>query len=155
MADPNTPTRQIALNLDTLIDRKTVVIDAREYTLRPIDDLPFFEYRRMRRYGERLDALLKLDADPTEAEEAEFTQLLDQLMAFMFEELPPPDVLARLGMRKRMAIWSVFQTLSPSSHPSAGSTPAAVEDPAAAPSTTSSSSPDLLGSIPAPLPVTG
>lgn len=153
MADPQTPTRQNVLTLDTLIDRKTVTIDGREYELRPIDDLPLFDYQRLIRFGERVDVLIHATGEPTPEQEREFNALMDELMGFAFEEPPPPDVMKRLGTRKRLAIWRVFQTLSPSSLPSAGS--ASPGEASVDLSTTSSSSPDSPGSMPAPPPVTG
>lgn len=120
---------QQILNLDSLVDRPTIIIGEKEYWLLTLDILPPLDAHRLQRWGERVTALMDkpvLTAD----EEAELKQLPDRMCRMVLEA--PEDVLATLSDRVRMLIAETAVTTFRSglrrTPPSAAATTAA-EDP--------------------------
>ena len=85
--------RKPLLEIDTMLEARTVLVDGAEYALKRPDDLPELAYRRLNRIGARIDALEQL-TDPTEADEKECTELLLQFVQRVLEA--PPEVFERL-----------------------------------------------------------
>ena len=98
------------LNLDSLTEHPTVVIDDVQYALTPPDCLPILSYHRIHRRGPRLFELFgKVNEDLTDAEGQELEQILDELCREVLEA--PAEVHTRLTDVNRMAIYQAFLEL--------------------------------------------
>lgn len=95
------------LNLDSLVDRQTVRIDAQEYELLTVDLLPPLDAHRLSRCANRIGVLMA-QADLTEAEEAELDDLPKRMCRLLL--VAPDEVQQRLTQRHRMAIVATFLT---------------------------------------------
>jgi hypothetical protein len=131
MAIPNTPVVIDApvLDISTLVDRPRVVIDGESYELKHPGEFSIVEQMRMMRQAKRIMVLvdrLMGDAEPTEAEECEYTTLSEASCRRVL--IAPDDVHAKLREPHRVAIVQAFTALqSTTSRQATGASETAAE----------------------------
>lgn len=97
------------LDLDTLTERPKIIIDKQLYEIRSADELSLVEHHRLRRQGERIEALMNA-ADLDDSGEAELERLVVQVSDFVMVDVPD-EVRARLRQGQRLQVIEVFTRL--------------------------------------------
>lgn len=96
------------LNLETVTELPTIVIDGTEYELLTLDAMPISTMLRLRKLGASFDALFN-KAERTEAEDAELDVFADRICRAILQA--PPEVHEKLRGPQRFAVCQVFQLL--------------------------------------------
>jgi len=117
--DPSAP----LLNLDTFIERASVVIDGTAYALKNRGELSLLADRRFGKLSDRFNALWVLE-DPTPTDEQELARVLTTMCEMVLEA--PAEVQAKLFEEQRLAVVTAFIELRrrPASPVGAMATPA-------------------------------
>jgi hypothetical protein len=131
------------LDLNTLVERRTIRIDGAPYELTNHSEVSILDYYRIGRQSERLDAMVNQPEAMAPEQVEELQRLLNELVRFVLRA--PDDVHARLNDIQKLQIISVFTDLQRGAAAPAGAT---VEPPRtkAATLTGASSSPGSSGS---------
>ena len=125
------------LNLDTLVERRVVVIDGKHYELKNPDEVSLLDYHRIWYKGRELDAAF---AKPnlTMDEIGALAKNIDELCRFLLDA--PDAVHARLHESHKMKVIQVFTSLQHAA------VTAPAPEPPATPSSGETSSPESSGS---------
>jgi hypothetical protein len=106
------------LDLGTLAEHSTVVIDAGRYALLAPEALPLLDYKRVMDLGPKLTTLLAKPADElTNEDTVECDRLLEQLCRIVLQA--PLEVHDRLTPVQRWMVYKVFHEL-PLTRPQGG-----------------------------------
>lgn len=135
------------LNLDTLTDRPTVIVDGVAYPLRAVDGFSILEFKRHMKAAPRIGELLDRE-DLTEDEGAELSRLLDASARRVLAA--PADVHDKLNDMQRLQVYSVFLSLPGSHRPTVtmpGAAPTTLDETIPPTTTGATPSPDSLGSM--------
>ncbi|KKM71008.1 hypothetical protein LCGC14_1435010 [marine sediment metagenome] len=110
MAKTNTKPKRLKplLSLDTLVVRRTVVIDGGVYEVLSPSELSIIDHHRLARKGTRLEELLA-KADASDAELEEIGKTLDELCRYVLKA--PDDVHKKLTDTHRLLVTQAFTEL--------------------------------------------
>lgn len=97
------------LNLETITELPTVVIDGVGYALLTVDALPLSTLLRLEPLGQRFDTLANKGQERTAEEDAELDDLTDQVCRQILKA--PPEVHDKLSGQQRFAVCRAFQQL--------------------------------------------
>ena len=97
------------LNLTTLIDRPTIIIDDVSHTIMSPDELSVLDHYRLGSQGKKLDALMD-EPELDDEGEKQLSTLLHAITDFIMVGVPD-DVRAKLSDAMRTEIAEVFTTL--------------------------------------------
>lgn len=97
------------LDLDTLTEHPSVIIDKHAYELTPPEALSAVEYHRIGKIAPRMFALWESATELTPEEEVELEQTLDRVCRIVLKA--PDEVHERLTDLQRLAIYQTFLTL--------------------------------------------
>lgn len=100
--------RKPLLNLDTLIERATVVIDGESHEITSPSELSIIDHHRLGRQGSRLEVLLQKD-DASVQELDETKELLDTLCRSVLRA--PDEVHEKLTDTHRLQLAQAFTEL--------------------------------------------
>lgn len=89
------------LDLSILIVRPAIVIDGTRYELFSADELPVITSHKLSIWGRRIEAI---DAGSVEVEGAELSELIDNVCAAAFVDLPASVFEALSGAHKRQVV---------------------------------------------------
>lgn len=101
-------TATAALDFKTVNDTQFIRIDGRAYDIRHPDALSLAQYKRVEHDAPKLFALMDMK-EPTPADEAEMSRLLDRLVRVALDA--PDEVQEKLRDAQRIAIVAVFTQL--------------------------------------------
>ncbi len=130
------------LNLDSLVDRPTVVINGQEYELLTTDILPPLDLHRFSRYSTRIGVLMA-KVDLTAEDEAELDDLPRRMCRMVLEA--PDGIHDALTQKQRMKIVESFiAPLQPDRHLESGRVPATPTSPSTGANGSRDSSPSTV-----------
>lgn len=130
MAEPQDP----ILKLDTLVERRTVMIDGASYGLVNSGELSILDFHRIGYQGRNVENLMAQQEDLNDEQVEAVRRLLDSMCKVLL--LAPVEIHARLSDNQRLQIVQAFTGLL-----RAEAAPPAEELAAAAPQTGESTSP--------------
>lgn len=102
------------LEIETLIERPTIIIDEEAYEIRSPDELSVIDTHRLSSQGRRLNALMSRDKIKP-AEKKELSKLLHAISDFIMVGVPN-DIRDNLSDPQRMEIAEVFTALPLQKH---------------------------------------
>ncbi len=104
MADKTEP----LLNLDTLVEHRTVRIDRVEYDLLNPEEVSLLDYHRIQKQSNRVAAMMEA-AEMTDEQAEDLSRLLDSLCKFVLRA--PEEVHAKLIDTNKLRVIEVFTNL--------------------------------------------
>lgn len=108
------------LTLDTLVERRTVIIDKIPYELTGPAELSLLDFHRLAKTSDRVAQLLLRER---ELEENEIVELLEKLDGFVSKVLAaPPEILAKLTETQKLAVLKAFTMLQTTTPAPTGAT---------------------------------
>ena len=96
------------LTLDTLVDRRTVVIDGTPYDLLNAGEMSILDYHRIGKMGAKVEEMMNAD-DLDEAQVVILKKTLDALCRALL--VAPDEVHVKLSDNHRLAVVGVFTDL--------------------------------------------
>jgi len=96
------------LNLDTLVEHRTVLIDGTEYDLLNVEEVSILEYHRISKQSERVAAMMA-DQAMTDKQAEELASLLDELCKFVLKA--PAEVHAKITDLNKLRVLEAFTNL--------------------------------------------
>jgi len=97
------------LNLNTLVDRRVVRIDGKDYELIASGELSLLDYHRIGRQSGRVEELMTRSEDLSDAEVQELSRMLKDLCCLILRA--PEELHARLNDLHRLAVIQAFSNL--------------------------------------------
>lgn len=99
-------TQEPLLSLQTFCEHKQVAIDGTLYNLVNPGELSILDYHRISKRGQRAQELMDKNAELTDAEVRELTELLDSLCRMILDA--PDELHGRLRDTHRLQVVTVF-----------------------------------------------
>jgi len=97
------------LNLDTLVERRTVAIDGKPYDLVSASELSILDYHRIGNQGRNVEAIMAQQDDLSDDQVQAVRTLLDSMCKVLL--LAPIEVHVRLTDNQRLQIVGAFTGL--------------------------------------------
>jgi len=110
MAETREPKkREPILSLDTLVERRSVLIDGEPYELLNAGELALLDYHRIGKQGERVEKMMAQPEDLDDDQVLELSRLLDSLCKVLL--LAPDEVQTRLRDDQKLLVLGAFTNL--------------------------------------------
>jgi hypothetical protein len=131
------------LKLDTLVERRVVVIDGERYEFRNPSELSVIDFYRIAKQGKQCEQMMMRAEELSEDEVMQLLRLLASMVKLVL--IAPEEVYERLNQTHRLQIVQAFSGLQ-QVNPATSTPPAGGKDEGASTSTGESTSPGSSGS---------